>query len=104
VSKEKARLTQLASRLRVSEMGKPESRKKDFSKKEIRNSEISKIKANPAHGEKGDFRKVTVTLPPEAYRLLVEESARRKIAGDPNHLLASIVREAVVSHLKSKLI
>jgi hypothetical protein len=46
-----------------------------------------------AWGERGDFRKVTVTLPPEVYDALVQESARRKSAGDPNHLLSAIARE-----------
>jgi hypothetical protein len=31
---------------------------------------------------------------------MAEEPARRKIAGEPNRLLASIIREAVVAHLK----
>lgn len=56
--------------------------------------------ANPPHGEKGDFRKVTVTLPPGLYELLVQESARRKIAGEPNSLLAAVVREAVASYFE----
>ena len=46
-----------------------------------------------AWGERGDFRKVTVTLPPAVYDALVQESARRKSAGDPNHLLSAIARE-----------
>jgi hypothetical protein len=50
---------------------------------------------NPPYGEKGSFRKVTITLPPEAYENLVRESARRKIAGEPNHLLSAMLREAV---------
>jgi hypothetical protein len=44
-------------------------------------------------GERGDFRKVTVTLPPVIYDALVQESARRKSAGDPDHLLSAIARE-----------
>lgn len=44
-------------------------------------------------GERGDFRKVTVTLPPDLYDALVTESALRKSAGDPNHLLSAIARE-----------
>ena len=46
-----------------------------------------------AWGDRGDFRKVTVTLPPGVYDALVQESARRKSAGDPNHLLSAIARE-----------
>ena len=50
---------------------------------------------NPPYGEKGHFRKVTITLPPDAYEKLVREAARRKIAGEPNHLLSALLREAV---------
>lgn len=58
--------------------------------------------ANPPYGQRGDFRKLTVTLPPDIYRLLVEESAHRKIRGEPNRLLVSIVREAVIEYLTNK--
>jgi transcriptional regulator of met regulon len=54
---------------------------------------------NPPHGEKGAFRRITVTLPPEIYQRLVEESARRKIAGEPNQLLSAILREAATRYL-----
>ena len=56
--------------------------------------------ANPPHGEKGDFRKITVTLPPGAYNQLIRESARRKIAKEPNQLLSALLREAVMEYLK----
>jgi hypothetical protein len=55
---------------------------------------------NPPHGEKGDFRKITVTLPPGAYNKLIEESARRKIAKEPNQLLSALLREAVTEYLR----
>jgi len=32
---------------------------------------------------KANFRKVTVTLPPDIYERLIQECARRKIAGEP---------------------
>jgi len=51
---------------------------------------------NPPYGEKSNFRKITITLPPEAYETLVRESARRKIAGEPNHLVSAMLREAVM--------
>jgi hypothetical protein len=54
---------------------------------------------NPPHGQKGSFRKVTVTLPPEVYAKLIRESARRKIAGEPNQLLSALLREAVDRYL-----
>ena len=51
------------------------------------------------HGAKGTYRKVTVTLPPDAYECLVQECARRKIAGKPNHLFSAIVRQALMQYL-----
>ena len=56
---------------------------------------------NPPRGEKGDFRKITVTLPPLAYEKLIQESARRKVAGEPNQLLSALLREAVIAYLRS---
>jgi len=55
--------------------------------------------ANPRRGEKGDFRKISVTLPPMIYERLVLESTRRKIAGEPNQLLSSLLREALTLHV-----
>ncbi len=57
------------------------------------------LDANRGYGEKGNFRKITVTLPPEDYERLIHESARRKIAGEPNHLLSALLREAVTEYL-----
>ncbi len=54
---------------------------------------------NPPRGEKGGFRKITMTLPQWAYRKLIQESARRKIAGEPNQLLSALLREAVTEYL-----
>lgn len=56
--------------------------------------------ANPAYGEKGGYRRITVTLPPEAYERLIRESTRRKIANEPNGQLSSLLREAVMDYLK----
>ena len=62
--------------------------------------EHTTIDANPPRGEKGAFRKMTVTLPPGIYERLIRESARRKIAGEPNQLLSALLREAVVRYLE----
>jgi hypothetical protein len=48
------------------------------------------------------YRKVTVTLPPEIYEQLIQESARRKIAGEPNRLICGLMREAVVQYLAER--
>jgi hypothetical protein len=55
--------------------------------------------ANPPYGQRGSFRKLTVTLPPEVYERLVIESARRKIAGTQNQLLSELLREAIIEYL-----
>jgi hypothetical protein len=59
-----------------------------------------RLDANPPRGEKGDFRKLSVTVPPGAYERLFRESARRKIAREPNHLVSALVREAVIQYLE----
>ncbi len=50
--------------------------------------------------DKGEFRKISVTIPPQAFERLMRESARRKIAGAPNKLLSAIVREALTAYLE----
>jgi transcriptional regulator of met regulon len=57
------------------------------------------IDPNPPYGDKGAFRKMTVTVPQEIYERLVQESARRKIAKEPNQLLSALLREAVAKYL-----
>jgi transcriptional regulator of met regulon len=61
--------------------------------------EGTSLDANRGYGEKGQFRKISVTLPPKAYERLIQESARRKIAGEPNQLLSALLREAVTEYL-----
>jgi len=50
--------------------------------------------------EPGRLRRVTIAVPPEIYARLVRESARRKIAGEPNQLLSTLLREAVTRYLE----
>lgn len=59
----------------------------------------SKLVANPEHGEKGDFVKCTITLPPGVYEILLKEATRRKLAKEKNAQISAIVREAVVEKL-----
>jgi hypothetical protein len=40
--------------------------------------------------------KVTVTLPPELYELIIKETTRRKLAKAPNPQLSAVVRDALV--------
>ncbi len=55
---------------------------------------------NPPYGERGCYRKLTVTLPQELYERLIQESARRRIAGAPNQLLSALLREALCQYLE----
>jgi len=87
----KARLTQLAERI---------SEKRGDGKTYIRKTENRE--ANPPHGEKGDFVKVTVTLPPAVYELIAQEATRRKMAKEPNPLISAVIREAVTAYLTVK--
>ncbi len=54
---------------------------------------------NTRHRDKAAFRKVTVTLPQDVYERLIQESARRKIAGASNQMLSALFREALVEYL-----
>jgi len=61
--------------------------------------EGASVDASRGYGEKCNFRKITVTLPQNAYERLIQESARRKIAGEANQLLSALLREAVTEYL-----
>lgn len=67
----------------------------------VKQPETAGDEPNPGYGEKGSFRKITVTLPPKTYEKLIQESARRKIAGAPNQLLSDLLREAVTNYLNT---
>jgi hypothetical protein len=51
------------------------------------------------HGERGDFIKVTATLSPQVYELVLDEMRRRKLAREKDAGLSAILREAVVAYL-----
>lgn len=53
------------------------------------------------HDERREYRKMTITVPQAAYELLIQESARRKIAGEQNQLLSGLLREAINDYLKN---
>jgi hypothetical protein len=72
----------------------------EYGRGEPRPSLMATSEYNPPRGFKSEFRKLTMTLPPDAYRRLVEESARRKIAGESNSLLSALLREAVAAYLE----
>ena len=59
------------------------------------------LEANPPHSRRGEFVKVTVTLPPEVYGLIAQEAMRRKMAKERDPLISAIVREAIVAYLEA---
>ena len=60
------------------------------------------LEPNPPHGDKRDFIKLTVTLPPAVSELIAKESLRRKIEKRDNPSLSAILREAAVLYLGGK--
>jgi transcriptional regulator of met regulon len=62
---------------------------------------VKEIEVDPSssYGDKKAVRKVTVTLPQDIYERLIQESARRKIAGAPNQMLSALFREALTKYL-----
>jgi transcriptional regulator of met regulon len=59
----------------------------------------TKLNSKLSKTDKEAFRKVTVTLPQDVYKRLIQESARRKIAGAPNRMLSALLREALTQYL-----
>jgi len=91
-------MTKESERLKTLARGISEKPKEVYPKKSF----VAALEANPPHGEKGDFLKVTATLSPDVYRLVADEMTRRKLAKEPNAQLSAILREAVVFYLKGK--
>ncbi len=63
---------------------------------------MKEAEADPdsSSAERIPFRKVTVTVPQDLYERLIQESARRKIAGTPNRMLSALFREALTQYLE----
>jgi hypothetical protein len=57
------------------------------------------INANPPHGKKGDFVKITATLSPETYQLAMAEVTRRKLAKAGDAQISAVIREALIAYL-----
>ena len=85
MTREARRLTDLVTQFDAPKKAEPKTR--------------AKLVANPEHGEKGDFVKVTITLPPGVYEILAKEATRRKTSKEKNSQMSAIIREAVVEKL-----
>ena len=58
--------------------------------------ETGRLVPSRPHGEKFAYVKVTVTLPPELYELIIKETTRRKVAKEPDPQVSAVIREALV--------
>ena len=56
------------------------------------------LMAPAKHGEKGDYVKLTVTLPPAVYELIMTEVTRRKVAKEAEPVISAVLRDAVLKH------
>ena len=83
----KTRLTDLAGRL-------SKNRKSSISEKRRIGKRTTTKALHPPHGQKGGFIKVTATLAPETYELIMQEVVRRRMQKDK-----TVIREAIAAYL-----
>ncbi len=83
---------------------KPKTRKLVFRKPATRATPqlADSVEVDRPYGERGDFEKVTVTLPSDVRGLLLDESLRRKKHRSKDWPIAAIMREAIASYLTKK--
>ena len=56
-------------------------------------------KKSEIRNTKEDFIKLTITLPPDLYAQLAEESTRRKLGKEPEATFSAVVRDALAGYL-----
>lgn len=66
---------------------------------EDKNTKDISDKLHPPHGARGDFVKLSITLPPELYQTALAESGRRKVARRKDRSLSDIIRDALADYL-----
>lgn len=104
-TKETKRLFELVSKMNENNAGAPTASADKRKGQESNGSRgLSQMAARPApqepaHGEKGDFIKMTITLSPDVYDLFNEEVARRKRSREKGATISAIIRELAGKHL-----
>ena len=83
---------------------KPKTRKLVFRKPPGQQRPVlaEAVEVERPYGERGDFEKVTVTLPSDVRALLLDESLRRKKQRSKDWPITMIMREAIASYLTRK--
>ncbi len=66
------------------------------------NDRIRAVELDRPYGERGDFEKITLTLPSDVRGIPLDELLRRKKQRSRNWPIAAIVREAIAAYLMRK--
>jgi hypothetical protein len=69
---------------------------------EKQNRKEKEIEANIPRGERANFLKATITLPPEILAALRDVGMKRKSEGQKDTDVSSLIREAVTEWLKKQ--
>lgn len=81
---------------------KPPTQASNESKQRRSETPSARIELDPPYGERGDFEKITITLPSEVRALLLDESNLRKKRRSSDWPIAAIVRQALAAYLTKK--
>lgn len=87
----KAKLSQLHKEL-------TDAQEKDTLSQPTVKKTVASAGANPARGDRGDFLKITITMPPEMVADLKRLGLERRLQGDKDTDVSSLVRAAVETH------
>ena len=73
----------------------------------IETSKVEKVNftiqtENPQRGKRGDFKRLSLTLPKYMLDALRSISLKRKIAELPNYEMTSMIREAIASFIEKE--
>ena len=99
----KAKLSQLHKELTATPKAESRPEPKLEVKVEKKPKPTKKINgANPIRGERGDFLKVTITLPPDMLANLKRLGIERKLQGMRDTDVSSLIREALTNFLESQ--
>lgn len=80
------------------------SLKRDLDKAEKKSSTKTREKdLHPIRGERGDFLKLTITMPPELVLKLKKHGAERRILGEKDCDTSSLIRSAVKKYLDENI-
>lgn len=95
----KAKLSELNKELNGK--SKPATKAKKEPAPKLVKKTVATKGANPVRGQRGDFLKVTITLPPDMLADLKRLGIERKLQGMRDTDTSSLIREAVTKLLES---